>query len=438
LLDIQLPKIERVASAEAYARYRIEPLERGFGMTLGNAMRRVLLSSLPGAAVTAIKIDGVYHEFTPLPHIKEDVTEIILNLKQLRLRSFTDYPVRLQLEVKGLGRVTGADVSCPPEVEVVNPELHIATLDSEDATLSIEMTVEKGKGFVPAEVRDVNTIGVIPIDAIFTPIRRVNYVVDNTRVGHQTDYDRLDIEVWTDNTITPDDAIAQSAEILVQHIELLAALGGRAIGPRPRQSLYSSNIPPEAYDTPIDELDLSQRAMNCLKRAGITKVGQVLAMSDDELLAVRNFGRKSLDEVKEKLVARGFLQPSDIIPSASEDGVSISDQEDEEEEESEPQDISELVEQVIQSDAGLERDEPPIVPELPVEEIMPPPEITIIEPELVTIAAPSIQREPVPAAIEDEEDERSRQRRGRRPRPAAKRGRRRDEVVTYFEGEDEE
>jgi DNA-directed RNA polymerase subunit alpha len=439
LLDIQLPKIERVASTEAYARYRVEPLERGFGMTLGNAMRRVLLSSLTGAAVTAIRIDSVYHEFAPLPHVKEDVTEIILNLKQLRLRSFTDYPARLTLEAKGIGRVTGADIICPPEVEVANPELHIATLDDENASLVIELTVEKGKGFVPAEAKENNAIGVIPIDAIFTPVRRVNYIVENTRVGHQTDYDRLQIEIWTDGTITPDDAVAQSAEILLQHVELLAGLGGRVLGPRSRVSLGAAGIPAEAYDIPIEELELSVRAYNCLKRAGISKVGQVLEMTDDDILAVRNFGRKSLDELREKLASRGFIQPSEATSEGS-------DEEEELEDEVEPEALEEEFEEETRS--GDEEEPEAAVTEpvvVPVETVFEPEPIEtiqdeaipielVVEPVAVPAAVATVERGRTPAFGED--DEEGARRKARRPK-TARRGRRKDDPIVYEEEEEE-
>ncbi len=436
MLDIQLPKIERVASSENYARYRVEPLERGFGMTLGNALRRVLLSSLPGAAVTTVKIDGVFHEFSHLPHVKEDTTELLLNIKQMRLRSFSDYPVRMTLDVKGLGRVSAADITLPPDVEIVNPELHIATLDSEDARLSMELTVEKGRGFVPADSREGGLIGVMPIDAIFSPVRRVNFTVENTRVGQQTDYDRLDLEVWTDGTITPDEAVSQSAQIILQHLELLADLGGKAASRAPRMAIGVGTIPANAYNTPIEDLDLSVRAYNCLKRANISTVGQVLEMNDDEILGVRNFGRKSLDELKEKLAAHGFIQPSEAIPTAGEE------EEEEEEEAEEPEEAAaeapvevavepEEAEEVVEpaAAAGQEAGIPEVV-EVPQEDVVP--EAEPLEVEAVEAARPRIAE---PAVIIDEEEEAAGRKR-RRPRPAARRGRRREEFPVDYEDDE--
>ena len=313
MLDMVLPKVERAASSENYAKFSIEPLEPGFGVTLGNALRRVLLSSLPGAAVTSIRIDGTYHEFSAIDHVREDTTDLILNVKQIRLRSFTDRPVLLRLEASGVGEVKAADIICPPEVEIVNPELHLATLESPEARLSVEMTVERGKGYKEAETREDEPIGVIPVDAIYTPIRKVNFTVENTRIGQVTNYDRLLLEVWTDGTITPDDAISQSAQVLMRHLSILSDLSVKPT-PRLEKQPAAATIPAKLYDTPIEDLDLSVRAYNCLKRAGITKVGQVLEMSEDDLLGVRNFGKKSLEELRERLAARGFIESSRLAP----------------------------------------------------------------------------------------------------------------------------
>lgn len=319
MFELVLPKVESVASGENYARYHIEPLEPGFGTTLGNALRRVLLSSLPGAAITSIKIDGVYHEFAHIDHVREDATELVLNVKGIRLRSFTDRPVRLMLEATGPGRITAGDITCPPDVEIVNPELHLATLDAGDAKLVMEFTVEKGKGFTAAETHEGMPIGVIPVDAIFTPTRRVNYVVEHTRIGQVTTYDRLVLEVWTDGTITPEEALAQSAQILVRHLNLLADMGAKPVSRIEKAAHGPVSIPAKVYDTPIEDLDLSVRAYNCLKRAGITKVGQVLQMTQEDLLGVRNFGRKSLDELRERLQARGLLENSRLAPTEEEE-----------------------------------------------------------------------------------------------------------------------
>jgi DNA-directed RNA polymerase subunit alpha len=332
LTEVMLPKIENVAQEPNYGRYHVEPLEPGFGVTVGNAMRRVLLSSLPGAAVTSVKIDNVFHEFSAIPGVKEDTTELVLNIKQIRLRSFADRPVSLRIEASGTGEVTAADVIAPPDVEIVNPELHLASLDGEESRLVMEMTVERGKGYVPAESRDGLAIGVIPVDAIYTPTRRVNYSVEPVRVGTVTDYERLVLEVWTDGTTAPDEAVANSAQILIRHFELLTELVAKPTARFEKAPTSAVQIPAKLYDVPIEDLDLTVRAYNCLKRAGITKVGQVLEMSEDDLLGVRNFGRKSLDELKDRLSERGFLEGSRLASTAStvtdEDAV-----EDEEEEE---------------------------------------------------------------------------------------------------------
>jgi len=306
LLEITLPRIKNTKTQGNYASYDIEPLEAGYGMTLGNALRRVLLSSLPGAAVTSIRIDGVQHEFQDIPNITEDVTEIVLNVKKLRLRSFSDHPVSMRLEVNGERVVTAADILAPSTVEIVNPDLYIATLDNDDARLEMELVVETGKGYVPADSKEDQPIGVIPVDAIYTPVQKVNYNVEHTRVGQITNYDKIVLEIWTDGTVTPDEALRQSADILVRHFTQLANYRAVLIEPE-KAPLSSMPIPPKIYETPIEELDLSVRAYNCLKRSNITKVGQVLSMNEDDLLGVRNFGEKSLQELREKLLLRNFL-----------------------------------------------------------------------------------------------------------------------------------
>jgi len=306
LLEITLPRIKNTKTQGNYASYDIEPLEAGYGMTLGNALRRVLLSSLPGAAVTSIRIDGVQHEFQDIPNVTEDVTEIVLNVKKLRLRSFSDHPVSMRLEVNGERVVTAADILAPSTVEIVNPDLYIATLDNDDARLEMELVVETGKGYVPADSKEDQPIGVIPVDAIYTPVQKVNYNVEHTRVGQITNYDKIVLEIWTDGTVTPDEALRQSADILVRHFTQLANYRAVLIEPE-KAPLSSMPIPPKIYETPIEELDLSVRAYNCLKRSNITRVGQVLSMNEDDLLGVRNFGEKSLQELREKLLLRNFL-----------------------------------------------------------------------------------------------------------------------------------
>jgi len=304
--SITLPRIKNTKTLGNYASYDIEPLEAGYGMTLGNALRRVLLSSLPGAAVTSIRVEGVQHEFQDIPNVTEDVTDIVLNVKKLRRRSFSDHPVSMHLEVAGERKITAADIMAPSTVEIVNPELHIATLDNEDARLEMELVVETGRGYVPADSKEDQPIGVIPIDAIYTPVQKVNYTVEHTRVGQMTNFDKIVLEITTDGTVTPDEALRQSADILVQHFSQLANYRAVSIEPE-KAPLSSLPIPQKIYDTPIEELDLSVRAYNCLKRSNITKVGQVLSMNEDDLLGVRNFGEKSLQELRERLLARNFL-----------------------------------------------------------------------------------------------------------------------------------
>jgi len=311
VLELALPRITPVESDHNYASYDIEPLEAGYGRTLGNALRRVLLSSLTGAAITSIKIEGAQHEFQDVQGIREDVTDIVLNIKQIRLRSFSDRPVTMRIEVSGERVITAADIQAPSTVEIVTPDVYICTLDSADAHLDMELVVETGKGYVPAESKEGQAIGVIPVDAIFSPVQKVNYNVENTRVGQMTNYDKITLQIWTDGSINPDDALKQAAQVLVQHFQMIADHNETVEGEAPQPSLPSGatayQIPQRIYDTPIEELDLSVRAFNCLKRSGITRVGQVLTMSQDDLLAVRNFGEKSLNELKDTLTARKFL-----------------------------------------------------------------------------------------------------------------------------------
>ena len=320
MLDIALPHIKSTETEENFASYDIEPLEAGYGRTLGNALRRVLLSSLPGAAITAIKIEGAQHEFQDVPGVREDVTDIVLNVKKIRLRTHSDQPVTMRIEISGERVVTAADIQAPSTVEIVNPDVYICTLDGDDAHLELELVVESGKGYVPAETKEGQPIGQIPVDAIFTPVQRVNYIVENTRVGQMTNFDRITLQVWTDGTITPDEALRQASEVLVRHFQLISDF----IAPReevPADDIYGPAgvieagkpgrnqipIPPRIYDMPIEELDLTVRAYNCLKRSGITKVGQILGMTEEDLLAVRNFGEKSLNELKDSLKERGLL-----------------------------------------------------------------------------------------------------------------------------------
>lgn len=307
MLDIAMPKIEVVSAAENYGRFKIEPLDPGYGHTLGNALRRVLLSSMPGSAVTKIKIDGVYHEFATIAGVREDVTELVLNIKGIRVRSSSERPVKLLLTRHGAGRITAGDIDAPAGVEVVNPEHYIGTIDGDDARLEIELTVERGSGYLSADQRDMVPIGEIPVDAIFTPVPRVSYVVENTRIGQATDFDRLLLEVWTDGTVKPGDALSHAAAVLVQYSQTIADFNRLAVEPEEQPAPSGLTIPADVYDTPIEDLDLSTRTYNCLKRADITKVGQVLQMDEKALLSVRNLGQKSMEEIRDKLNERGYI-----------------------------------------------------------------------------------------------------------------------------------
>lgn len=303
-------RIEVLRSTERYARVQVSPLEGGYGTTLGNALRRVLLSSLEGAAITSIKLTDVYHEFSVIPHAREDTTRLILNLKQVRLRPMDDRADpewRLTLVARGEGLVTAGDIQVPPDLEVVNPEQPLLHLDSRDADVQLEVTVRRGRGYSPAEERGKLAIGELPVDAIFSPVRRVAYNVTKTRVGQLADYDSLTMDVWTDGSITPLDAVRRAAGLLVERLGLIAGFGDvEALAETPAAA---TGIPAPVYETTIEELDLSVRAYNCLKRAGLSKVGEILermAKGDDEMLLIRNFGQKSLDEVKEALDRKGF------------------------------------------------------------------------------------------------------------------------------------
>jgi len=307
MLDIQKPRIEvEETGDENYGRFVIEPLERGYGITLGNSLRRILLSSLPGAAVTSIRIDGVLHEFSTVPGVVEDVTDIVLNIKELVLKLHGDGPATLRLEAEGEGPVTAADIEHGPDVEILNPDLHIATLDK-GGRLSMEMTVEKGRGWVPAErnKKDNQPIGVIAVDSIFSPVRRVNYEVHNTRVGQVTDYDQLILEVWTNGSIRPDEAVSVAAKILIEHLQLFVNLTEAADN---LEVLVKKDETPKdrILSMTIEELDLSVRSYNCLKRAGINTVEELVKKTEADMLKVRNLGKKSLQEVKEKLAQYGL------------------------------------------------------------------------------------------------------------------------------------
>jgi len=308
LLNLVLPKIEADAQARNYGRFVIGPLESGYGITLGNALRRVLLSSLEGAAITSILVRGIHHEFSTIPHIREDMTSLLLNLKQVRfLFTDEDEEIRLRLEVRGEGVVTAGDIICPPVIEVVNPDQYLLTTDSPEAELEMEMTVTRGRGYSPAEERGKLPVAEIPADAIFSPIRRVSYKVGRARIGQVSNFDNLMMELWSDGTISPAEALSTSAQILAKHMLLIAEFGDVTV--EVEQEVEESRIPERIAETSIEDLDLSVRAFNCLKRAGIAKVGEILEKLDrdeEELLAIRNFGQKSLDELKENLEEKGY------------------------------------------------------------------------------------------------------------------------------------
>lgn len=311
--NLVLPKIESLALSQQYGKFVIGPLERGFGTTVGNSLRRVLISSLPGAAVTSIRVTDVAHEFSAIPHVREDMMQLILNIKQLRVMLHEGDNSRMRIEVNGAGTVTAADIILPSEVEIVNPDLYLFTVDSDEAFLEVEMTAETGRGYSPAEDRGRLPIGELPVDAIFSPIRRVAYEVEKTRVGQTADYDKVIMEIWTDGTIKPEEALAQSAQIMIQHLRPLAGISEDTLLPL-EEEVEEERIPNEWYDTPIEQLDLSVRVFNSLKRTGITRVAELLEMierGEETMLAIRNFGEKSLEELKAQLRAKGFLPKED-------------------------------------------------------------------------------------------------------------------------------
>ncbi|HPY94305.1 MAG TPA: DNA-directed RNA polymerase subunit alpha [Clostridia bacterium] len=302
------PRIERVEYNEEsfYGRFVVEPLERGFGHTLGNALRRSLLSSLPGAAVTSVQIHGVQHEFSTIPGVKEDVTDIILNLKELSVRLHADVVKQVEIIAEGPGEVTAADIRVDSEVEVVNPDLHIATL-SEGTKLHMTLNIERGHGYVSAERNkpaEQKVIGVIPIDAIYTPMRKVNYAVEDTRVGQITDYDKLVLDVWTNGSVSPEEAIGMAAKILVNQLSIFTRLTDQPVSQQEEET--DSGLTGKTAEMTIDELDLSVRAFNCLKRAGINTVAELVQKNQEDMMKVRNLGKKSLEEVEQKLALLGL------------------------------------------------------------------------------------------------------------------------------------
>ncbi len=313
MVEIEKPRIQCIENPGdvSYGKYVVEPLERGYGTTLGNALRRILLSSLPGTAVTSIKISGVQHEFTTIPGVKEDVTDIVLNIKKIISKLHSNGPKTVYIECVGPCEVTAGDIKADGELEILNPDLHIATLGP-DATLNMEMTLNHGRGYVSADRNKTpqTVIGVIPVDSIYTPVRKVNYTVENTRVGNMTDFDKLTLEIWTDGTISARDAVSLGAKILCDHFmlftDLSEAMGGSStIVDKPEQTQD------KVLEMTIEELDLSVRSFNCLKRASINTVADLISKTEDDMMKVRNLGRKSLEEVIHKLEAMGLSLAND-------------------------------------------------------------------------------------------------------------------------------
>ena len=308
--DMVTPRIERDAVSLNYGKFFVSPLETGFGVTIGNALRRVLLSSLEGVAVTSLRVTDIYHEFSDLPGIREDMTEILLQIKQLRMKLHEGSTARILLKVSGEGTVTAADVECPSEVEIVNPDLYLFTIDKKTAKMEIELTVQRGRGYSPAEDRGVLPVGDIPTDAIYSPVRRVNWDVESARVGQDTGFDKLVMEIWTDGTIAPEEALSGSAAIMMHHLRDISGVTEEMLM-EVIEEVEEEVVPNEVYEVPIEQLDLSVRVFNSLKRTGITSVGEVLdhmSRGDEAMMSIRNFGDKSLNELRDKLVERGYIE----------------------------------------------------------------------------------------------------------------------------------
>ena len=315
MMEIERPKIDTASlSADGrYGKFVVEPLERGFGTTLGNSLRRVLLSSLPGVAVTSIKIDGVVHEFSTIEGVKEDVTEIVLNVKGITAKLYSDTPKTVRIEASGEGEVTAGSIQQDAEIEVLNPDWHIATL-ADGAKLIMELVFDKGRGYVPAErnkqAAEQASLNALPVDSIYTPVLKVNYTVENTRVGQITDYDKLTLEVWTDGTISAKEAVSLAARIMTEHLNLFVTLSQEAMDAEIMVEKDDKGKE-KALEMTIEELDLSVRSFNCLKRAGINTVEDLINKSEDEMMKVRNLGRESLEEVMAKLDSLGFTLTKD-------------------------------------------------------------------------------------------------------------------------------
>jgi len=311
ITNMVMPKIEREQEARNYGKFIISPLEHGYGVTLGNALRRVLLSSLEGAAVTSIRIVDILHEFSDIPGVREDVLQVMLQVKQLRLILEDVDTTRMHLEVRGEGVVTAADIITSPEVNIINPDLYLFTADNSKTRLDVEFLVERGRGYAPSNERGRMPIGELPVDAIFSPVKRVNWEVQAARVGQSTNYDKLVLEIWTDGAISPERALSSSAKILIEHLRFVAGISEETLSITMEKETASSRLTSEVAETPVESLDLSVRVFNSLKRTGITTVGDVLELlekGDQAVMSIRNFGEKSLDELRVKMQEKGYLK----------------------------------------------------------------------------------------------------------------------------------
>ncbi len=311
ITNMVMPKIEREAEARNYGKFVISPLEHGYGVTLGNSLRRAMHASLEGAAVTSIRIADVLHEFSDIPGVREDVLQVMLQIKQLRLMLDGVDTTRMHLEVRGEGVVTAADIITPPEVTVINPDLYLFTADSSKTRLDIEFTVERGRGYSPSNERGRMPIGELPVDAIFSPVKRVNWDVQAARVGQSTNYDKLVLEIWTDGTISPESCLSTAAKIMIEHLRYVAGVSEETLTIAMEKEVAGSRLTSEVAETPVESLDLSVRVFNSLKRTGITTVGDVLELlekGDQAVMSIRNFGEKSLEELRMKMREKGYLK----------------------------------------------------------------------------------------------------------------------------------
>ena len=326
---LTLPRIECIENKGNFGRFSVEPLDKGIGVTLGNSLRRMLLGYLPGAAITSVKIEGIQHEFSTIPDVKEDTIEFLLNVKAIRLKALSGRPGKLVMEVNREGAVYASDIQGSEDYDIVNPEQYLATLDTKDAKLYVEFNVELGEGFRQADTNANLAIGVIPVDAIFTPIRKVNFTIEPVHIGRETSRERMYLDVWTDGTISPVEAVSRSSDLLVQQLSPFVALA-QTSQIKVEQKVITAAIPDEKYNMPVEDLDLSVRTMNSLRRGGITTVGELVSKGEKELLSLRNFGLKSRQEVEERLKALGMTL---AISSKSKDDSEASDEDDTEEDE---------------------------------------------------------------------------------------------------------